>query len=242
MPDASAFTRPTVGVLAPEESERTNSLIIARVPAEFFQQPQLLDLLRGHFATFGEINQWAPMPSFARVIVVFYHEESAERAKRTCDPLVLEHADASPTIMRVYRSDPNPILTPSSFSSSSHLLHPPPIEKNFLISPPGSPPVGWEPIREDPPNAAPLADDLIAALRKLQMREKRGSREVLLEPEDGVGVGVYVEDCDAYDVDDDAEGGGGKEEQDWEYGAPSPGRQMRWRPVATAMPPISASL
>lgn len=234
MPDVSAFTQPAIGVLAPEESERTNSLIIARVPTAFFQQPQLLDLLRDHFETFGEINQWAPMPSFTRIIVVFYHEEAAERAKRTCDPLVLEHNDAPPTIMRVYRSDPNPIISDSSNLASEHFLRPPALEKNFLISPPGSPPVGWEPIREDPPNVAPLADDLIAALRKLQLREKRRSREVLLEPEEGVGVGVYVEDCDA-----DVEGDEAREE-DWEYGAPSPAR-LRWRPVATAMPPIPAA-
>lgn len=134
-----------------------------------------------------------------------------------------------PTILRVYRSEPNPIFSPSSPTADENLLRPPPIEKNFLISPPGSPPVGWEQIREEPPNATPLADDLIAALRKLKLQERRSSREVLLEPEDGVGVGVYVEDCDM--IDDDAEGA------DWEYGCPSPAR-LRWKPMATAMPPL----
>lgn len=41
-------------------------------------------------------------------------------------------------------------------------------DRNFLISPPGSPPVGWEPIREDPPNRDTLADDLIRALGALR--------------------------------------------------------------------------
>ena len=109
-------------------------------------------------------------------------------------------------------------------------LHPPEIEKNFLISPPGSPPVGWEPIKEDPPNVAPLAEDLIAALRKLQLSAPDSSSrmEILLEPEDGSGISVYVEDCDRADDEEN--------ESDWTYGTDNPSR-MRWRPVPTALPP-----
>ena len=120
--------------------------------------------------------------------------------------------------------------------SDDNFLRPPPVEKNFLISPPGSPPVGWEPIREEPPNRATLAEDLITALRKLQLRERHGGREVLLEPEDGVGVGVYVEDADETDSEDD-----GEEEIDWEYGSVSPAR-LRWKPAPTAMPPMPLTL
>jgi hypothetical protein len=40
--------------------------------------------------------------------------------------------------------------------------------KNFLISPPGSPPIGWEPVAEEPPNTSSLAADLIAALTRVQ--------------------------------------------------------------------------
>lgn len=47
-------------------------------------------------------------------------------------------------------------------------------DKNFLISPPGSPPVGWEPIREDPPNADTLADDLMRALGDLRVSGRSG--------------------------------------------------------------------
>jgi hypothetical protein len=120
--------------------------------------------------------------------------------------------------------------------SDDNFLKPPPLDKNFLISPPGSPPVGWEPIREVPPNRATLAEDLIAALRKLQLRERHGGREVLLEPEDGVGVGVYVEDADETDSEDD-----GDEEVDWEYGTVSPAC-LRWKPAPTAMPPMPLTL
>ncbi|CAG8745008.1 11295_t:CDS:2, partial [Acaulospora colombiana] len=47
-------------------------------------------------------------------------------------------------------------------------LRPPVPERNFLISPPGSPPVGWVAVREDPPNESPLAEDLVQALERLK--------------------------------------------------------------------------
>jgi hypothetical protein len=75
-------------------------------------------------------------------------------------------------------------------------LRPPELERNFLISPPGSPPEGWEPIVEDGPNMAPLADDLRHALEALQLAGSRGRAagpEVIL---DGGGVRVEVEDHD----------------------------------------------
>jgi len=143
--------------------------------------------------------------------------------------------------LRVYRADPNPLVPRDSNAfhiPSESYLQPPELEKNFLISPPGSPPVGWEPIREDPPNATPLADDLMAALRQLQLQEKRSSVEVLLDPLEGSGVGVYVEDCDMMMNEDGEENVG---EEDWVYGQTAPARS-KWRPVATAMPPLRSAL
>ncbi|KAG1799411.1 Calcipressin [Suillus plorans] len=229
MPDISILTQRANSFASPKSTQPTNSLVITQVPRSFFQ-PSIINALRDHFATYGEINQWVPIASFCRIILVYYAEEAAEVAKNACDPLILTLPHRIPTVLRVYRSEPNPIFSPSSPTADENLLRPPPIEKNFLISPPGSPPIGWEQIREEPPNATPLADDLIVALHKLKLQERRSSREVLLEPEEGVGVGVYVEDCDMND-DDDAEG------VDWEYGCPSPAR-LRWKPIATAMPPM----
>ncbi|KAH7890061.1 Calcipressin [Phlebopus sp. FC_14] len=237
MPSAVSISTLSVQMQTEQKgASPTNSLLITQVPRAFFE-PLILEALRDYFAVYGEINQWVPIASFSRIILVYYNEESVEQAKRNSDPLIIQPAHSVPTILRVYRAEPNPIITHSFPTSDDHFLRPPPLEKNFLISPPGSPPVGWEQIREDPPNTATLADDLIAALKKLQLREKRGTREVLLEPEEGVGVGVYVEDADSGESDGDGEG----IEMDWEYGTPSPAR-MRWKPVPTALPPMSMTL
>jgi hypothetical protein len=204
------------------------------MPKEFFE-PLILDVLRDHFSTYGQLNRWVPLPGFGRILVVYMQEDDAEAAKIHSDPIVLEQTDDRPRInLRVYRADPNPLLPMTSIDlvPEANYLRPPDIEKNFLISPPGSPPVGWEPIKEEPPNAAPLADDLMAALRKLQVTERNGSGlEVLIEPEDGdSGVGVYVEDCDGEEEEN---------EEDWVYGESAPGR-AKWRPV-TAMPPMDST-
>jgi hypothetical protein len=133
--------------------------------------------------------------------------------------------------LRVYRAEPSPLLTSEAIAKIDYLC-PPAIEKNYLISPPGSPQVGWKQIKEDPPNPTPLADDIIAALNKLTFKHMpRGSREVLLEPEDDDGVSVYVQFCDTEEFD---------EEEDWLYGEPSPAR-LNWRPVPTALPPMVTS-
>jgi len=78
--------------------------------------------------------------------------------------------------------------------------------KNFLISPPGSPPIGWEPVREDPPNTEALASDLVAALTRLQLqqgpRRTPDGKQVLMSPDNadglsqGKGLLVLLEDTD----------------------------------------------
>ncbi|KAF9009553.1 Calcipressin, partial [Cyathus striatus] len=217
---------------SPRHGQKTNTLAVTCLPKSFFD-PIILDLLKDHFLTFGEINQWVPLPGFGRIIIVFERDQDAEAAKLACDPIILEgHEDGNRLVLRVYRADPNPLILKDQpvCIPSANFLRPPPIEKNFLISPPGSPPVGWEQIKEDPPNSAPLADDLIEALRKLQTRERRSSMEVLIEPHEA-GVGIYVEDCDAPRVD------GTVEEDEWVYGETMPSRQ-KWKPIATSMPPM----
>lgn len=204
---------------------RTNTLVVAQLPAPFFE-PSVLLALRHHFESLGALHSWAPIRAFGRVIVVYYDEEAAENAKLGLDGITVDATASSLRFtLRVFRGDPTPIDP----SRDIH-LHPPALEKNFLISPPGSPPVGWEPVKEDPPNATPLAEDLISALQKLQISApSNGPRiELLHESEDGQGISVYVEDCDSVDRD--------QEPGDWEYGTDNPSR-MQWKPIPTAMPP-----
>ena len=64
--------------------------------------------------------------------------------------------------------------------------------------------------------------------------------EVLLEPEEGVGISVCVEDVDAVDIEEVEE-----VTEDWAYGEMAPSR-TRWKPapaamIPTAMPPVSIS-
>lgn len=58
------------------------------------------------------------------------------------------------------------ILSPCT--DEDHHLHVPPLEKQFLISPPASPPVGWEQPKED----KPVVDyDLLSAMASLSPGE-----------------------------------------------------------------------
>ncbi|KAH9890517.1 Calcipressin [Cubamyces lactineus] len=232
----SPTSPPSLTTSSPASPRRTNTLVITRLPPQFFE-PIVQQALRSHFETYGPLHAWAPIKGLARVIMVYYSEVDAETAKESNDGLILTGLhDQEEFVMRVYRADPTPIET-SETQEHNHYLRPPANEKNFLISPPGSPPVGWEQIREDPPNSTPLAQDLIAALRRLEIQEEQQRRgagpEVLLEPEDGVGISVFVEDCDATEptVDDTME-------EDWVYGETAPSR-LRWRPTPTSLPPVS---
>ncbi|KAF9533616.1 calcineurin-binding protein [Crepidotus variabilis] len=233
---------------SPPDHEPTNTLAVTSLPRPFFQ-PQILDALRDHFGSFGEINQWVPLQGFARIIIVYEKSQHAEVAKMHSDRIILAgHGNnGSDLVLRVYRADPNPVIPrrqlrktgrKESWIPDTSYLQPPAIEKNFLISPPGSPPVGWEQIREDPPNVNALAEDLIAALKKLQAREEESKKPVELhDPEEGpANVGVYVEDYDAGQITVIH----GTQDSDWVYGETAPARE-KWRPLPTAMPPAMST-
>ncbi|KAJ7243727.1 Calcipressin-domain-containing protein [Mycena rebaudengoi] len=211
--------------LASPCSAPTNALAITPLPRDFFQ-PRILDVLRAHFASFGTLSRWVPMPGFGRILVVYTRAADAETAKRHCDPIVLRQTHArSQLILRVYRADPSPLLSPND--DAVEYLRPPPVEKNFLLSPPGSPPVGWVPAREDPPNATPARGrprrraaqpaDITAKQARGAARAARGRL---------LAVGVYVQDC-CGDEDSDVWG------EEWT-------RHEKWSPLA-ALPPVVVS-
>ena len=137
-----------------------------------------------------------PLRSLKRAIVVFYNPDGAERALQANDPYYFPSTASTPEItLRVFRGA-HTMLVPvqlsgpppdrfydvdsddesAIFESPVH-LRPPVPERNFLISPPGSPPVGWEQTHEEPPNEVPLAEDLQRSLEQLCAQREQEDRE-----------------------------------------------------------------
>ncbi|CDU24044.1 uncharacterized protein SPSC_02673 [Sporisorium scitamineum] len=151
----------------------TNTLILSNLPVEFFI-PHICSLLLSLLNTYGPMVRWTPLPSVRRAVVVFEHTEGAALAKAGLDRLVLPFEDSDVQgVQRASDEDDGTILRAvfgpvTDPTAELETLAVPTTDKNFLISPPGSPPVGWEPIREDPPNRDTLAEDLMKALADLR--------------------------------------------------------------------------
>lgn len=91
-------------------------------------------------------------------------------------------------------------------------------KKLFFISPPPSPPHGWESKNEDPPNATVVAEDLAHALAKLSYKpvadtsENTGDAEVPRRPRSASSVVLFEPEQDqkempAISVDDYTDSG-----------------------------------
>ena len=123
--------------------------------------PESLQNIRNIIATHANVITWSPLKSFRRVVCSFPSEEEAT--------LVRQALDGS-TIMgdriRVYFGEHTPV------EPVDQHLHAPESKKLFFISPPPSPPHGWEVKDEEPPNAQVLAEDLAQALSKLRSKNR----------------------------------------------------------------------
>ncbi|KAF9910932.1 hypothetical protein EC991_005106 [Linnemannia zychae] len=135
----------------------TNTLIITNLEVPHFEKETMLKL-KAKAEAFGNIFYFAPIKSFYRVFVVYMATADAQRAKAE-----LHNTTFEGSTIRVYFGQ----HTETVVDPASRYLHPPELEKNWLISPPGSPPIGWSQVREDPPNSLHLADDLVKALLEM---------------------------------------------------------------------------
>ncbi|GAA5879879.1 hypothetical protein JCM3774_002268 [Rhodotorula dairenensis] len=210
----------------------------------------LLPAFHAHFATYGTLHAWTPLPGLGRVVCVYETEQEALAARSEMDGFFwadevdvrargLDPGQAYEPL-RAYYGPPFP---PSRFvhlpshahddlaglpprTAADH-LEVPSSGRNFLISPPGSPPVGWQQIEEDSPNTAAWhqgegpptprtcqveldelkkaaspdqawADELARALRFLSV-------DVGGDEDDDDDGGGYEEEEEVMDADDDAE-------------------------------------
>ncbi|WFD43319.1 hypothetical protein MPSI1_001980 [Malassezia psittaci] len=211
--------------VAKKTAQISNTLMLTNLPAGFFDSEQLSNQLLELLRTYGPLVDWTPLASFGRGVVVYEREHDAAQAKWSLDRLLLlyeddhEHARSNGTplrsekdsdVLRVYFSahtplvflpDGDAVIARDLETNHHRYLELPQTGRNFLISPPGSPPVGWEPREEDGPNKETLAQDLMDALHRLadtQHVEPSGSRLaeeiVVMEPnqEDSSHPGVVV--------------------------------------------------
>ncbi|KAJ3021155.1 hypothetical protein HKX48_009074 [Thoreauomyces humboldtii] len=141
----------------------TNTIIITNLTPAAFQNGG--DRIRKVLEEYGNVTQFILIKSFSRILAVFQRTADAQRARRE-----LHEGPKLDVSTRVYfgeHTDTTHLLNPEAGRTIDH-LQVPALERNFLLSPPGSPPVDWVQIRESAPVAGGHSDALMAALRELE--------------------------------------------------------------------------
>lgn len=137
----------------------SNTLLFTNLTDPAIFLPENLDTIRDLISHSAPIHAFAPLKSFRRIVVSFFDEEAAIAVRQVWDnELVMGHQ------CKVYFGRPTPVD-----QKDEHLALPD-AGKLFFISPPPSPPHGWEVRLEDAPNKLVHAEDLADALAKLHHR------------------------------------------------------------------------
>lgn len=145
----------------------SNTLLITNLKDPEIFHPENLQTIRELINASAPIHVWAPLKSFRRIIVSFMDEESAVRIRQ-----ILDGEEIMGVAVRVYFGQPTPI------EPKDEHLHLPDAGKLFFISPPPSPPHGWEVKLEGAPNKQVHAEDLAEALANLHHRAQANAQAV----------------------------------------------------------------
>jgi hypothetical protein len=139
----------------------SNTLLITNLSDPEIFRPDNLQTIKDLVNASAPIHSWAPLKSFRRIIVSFFNEDSAIRIKQ-----ILDGEAIMGETVKVYFGHP------TSIEPKDEHLNLPDAGKLFFISPPPSPPHGWEMKLEDAPNKQVHAEDLAEALAKLHHRPR----------------------------------------------------------------------
>lgn len=151
----------------------SNTLLFTNLNNVDIFRPDKLQELRNLIARSATIHAFAPLKSFRRIVVSFYDVESAVSIRKIWDGEgIMGHR------LRIYFGHPTPV---NSGGKPDHLALPD-AGKLFFISPPPSPPHGWEMRLEDAPNKMVHADDLASALAQLNADRKSASLDSFQSP------------------------------------------------------------
>ncbi|KAJ3041410.1 hypothetical protein HDV00_009390 [Rhizophlyctis rosea] len=156
---------PTVIPPSTDSAVATNTLILTNLLPAAFEDDGFA--VRELLLPFGSLARLSLLTSFMRIVAVFDSTADSLRTKES-----LHMTDFLGRELRVYfgeHTDMTHLTNPEQ--TGIHFLRVPEPEKNFLLSPPGSPPIGWIQIRESSPVAGGHEDALIDALRELERDE-----------------------------------------------------------------------
>jgi hypothetical protein len=142
-------------------SPPSNTLLITRLTDPKIFHPASLATIRQHLNSISPLNSFSPLKSMQRIIVSFHTDDAAIAARQAIDGT----AFSTTSIAKCYFGEPTPIG-----DGEKKYLDRPDAGRLFFISPPPSPPVGWEMRSEDPPNKQVHAEDLASKLQSLTGR------------------------------------------------------------------------
>ncbi|KAF1345377.1 Calcipressin-domain-containing protein [Delphinella strobiligena] len=165
-----------------QPSPPSNTLIITNLDDPAIFTPSNLASIRAALDAENPLYSFSPLKSFRRIICAFHTTESAIQVRQKLDGETVLGAR-----IRVYFGQETQLTT----LEDQHLKAPH-AGKLFFISPPPSPPHGWESKEEDPPNKEVHADDLANALHKLNARAEHVSDERAQYDAEGLKAAVIA--------------------------------------------------
>lgn len=161
-----------------DTSDLPMSLIVTNVDISVYTDSEQRTQFEDLFRRFDSAASFHYLKSFRRVRVIFESPDAAAQARIQCHQMKFGES-----VLNCYFAQAS---SPDGESKDGAHLQPPLPQRQFLISPPASPPVGWAPSEEAQPC---ISYDIITALASLTPGE---THELHPATESQPGIVVHV--------------------------------------------------
>lgn len=141
-----------------QPADPSNTLLITNLDNPLIFRPDHLKTFETLIASSRPIFSFSPLKTFRRIIAVFQTTEDATAIRQLIDGQELLGSR-----IKVYFAESTSLVV----DESKQHLQAPHAQKQFFISPPPSPPCGWEMRNEAPPNQLVHPGDILEALAKI---------------------------------------------------------------------------